>query len=97
MTEDGYEVHFQVNHLSPLLLTLELLSCIVDTAKLSGDCRVIFVSSRLHASGEFKPGNMSAEVDYSRTKFYSNSKLYNVSQILLYCLINNAILDNDCI
>ena len=78
MTEDGYEAMFQVNHLSHLLLTLELLPIILDTASGCGDCRIIFVSSRLHASGSFSPGNMNAETEYSRTEFYSNSKLYNV-------------------
>ena len=54
---------------------------ILDTASGCGDCRVIFVSSRLHASGSFSPGNMNAETEYSRTEFYSNSKLYNVHGI----------------
>ena len=79
MTEDGYEAQFQVNHLSHFLLTLELLPIMLDTASNTGDCRIVFVSSRLHMTGSFTPGNMNAEEDYSRTKFYGNSKLYNVS------------------
>ena len=78
MTEDGYEAHFQINHLSHFLLTLELLPVMLDTAESCKDCRIVTVSSRLHASAEFTPGNMNAEQEYSRTKFYSNSKLYNV-------------------
>ena len=78
MTEDGYEAQFQVNHLSHFLLTLELLPIILDTASECGDCRIVIVSSRLHSSGVFAPGNMNAEQEYIRNKFYSNSKLYNV-------------------
>ena len=81
MTEDGYEAQFQVNHLSHFLLTLELLPVMVDTAATSKDGRVVFVSSRLHARGAFMPGNMNAEVEYSRTRFYGNSKLYNVRDL----------------
>ena len=82
MTEDGYEVQFQVNHLSHFLLTLELLPIMLDTAETAKDVRIVFVSSRLHASGVFVPGNMNAEQEYSRSKFYSNSKLYNVISYL---------------
>lgn len=79
MTEDGYESHFQVNHLSHFLLTLELLPLMVDSAQSSGDGRIVIVSSMLHNSGVFAPGNLNAERSYSRTQFYSNSKLFNVS------------------
>lgn len=79
MTEDGYESHFQVNHLSHFLLTLELLPLMLDSAHSSGDGRIVFVSSMMHSSGEFTPGNLNAERSYSRTKFYSNSKLFMVS------------------
>ena len=79
MTEDGYESHFQVNHLSHFLLTLELLPLMVDSAQLSGDGRIVIVSSMMHSSGVFAPGNLNAERSYSRTQFYSSSKLFNVS------------------
>ena len=78
MTEDGYEAQFQVNHLSHFLLTLELLPLMIETAVTTKDCRIIFVSSRLHTRGSFTPGNMNAEEEYSRMRFYGNSKLYNV-------------------
>ena len=89
MTEDGYEAHFQINHLSHFLLTLELLPILLDTAESCNDCRIVVVSSRLHSSAEFTPGNMNAEQVYSRTKFYSNSKLYNVSdlQVHVQCMV----------
>ena len=81
MTEDDYEAQFQVNHLSHFLLTLELLPIILDTASNCGDCRIVIVSSAAHLSGVFEPGNMNAEVSYSRMGFYNKSKLYNVKNI----------------
>ena len=80
MTEDGYESHFQVNHLSHFLLTLDLLPLMLDSAIVSGDGRIVFVSSRLHTNGQFNPDNINAQQSYSRTTFYSNSKLYNVTK-----------------
>lgn len=77
-TTDGYEMHFQVNHLSHFLMTLELLPLIVETASASRDGRIVLVSSLAHKSGTFDPANMNGEVSYSRFKFYGNSKLYNV-------------------
>ena len=79
MTEDGYESHFQVNHLGHFLLTLELLPIMLDTATSTGDCRIVIVSSRMHFNSEFIPDNMNGEQLYGRISFYSHSKLYNVS------------------
>lgn len=79
MTEDGYEAHFQVNHLGHFLLTLELLPLMLDSAHSSGDGRIVFVSSRLHANGQFTPENLNGQLSYSRTAFYYHSKLYNVT------------------
>eukprot|EP00731_Ephydatia_muelleri_P016736 Em0009g1160a len=77
-TADGYEMHFQVNHLSHFLMTLELLPLITETASVSGDGRIVLVSSLWHNQGTFDPANMNGEVSYGRVKFYGNSKLYNV-------------------
>ena len=79
MTEDGNESHFQVNHLSHFLLTLELLPIMLDTATSTGDCRIVIVSSKACYSGLFVPDNMNGEQSYGRMAFYSHSKLYNVS------------------
>ena len=76
-TADGYEMHFQVNHLSHFLMTLELLPLVTETA-VSGDGRIVLVSSLWHNQGTFDPANMNGEVSYGRVKFYGNSKLYNV-------------------
>ena len=71
---------FQVNHLGHMLLTLELLPLLLDTAASSGDGRIIFVSSMLHFYAQhFDVGKLSPEEqDYSRFAAYNNSKLYNV-------------------
>ena len=79
ITDDGFESHYQVNHLSPFLLTLELLPIILDTAHACGDARVVFVSSVGHTFGTFDPENLNGERTFGATKFYGHSKLYNVS------------------
>ena len=69
----------QVNHLSPFLLTLELLPIILTTASACGDCRIVFVASSGHSMYDWNPANMNAELSQDRLKFYPYSKLYNVS------------------
>eukprot|EP00731_Ephydatia_muelleri_P030503 Em0022g17a len=71
-------MHYQVNHLGPFLLTLELLSVILETAHSHGDVRIVNVSSAAHKFGTLDPSNMNGEVSYSRWSFYGNSKLYNI-------------------
>ena len=79
LTEDGHETQFQVNHLSHLLLTLELLPILMDTASSTGDGRIVIVSSSAHQSGVFDPNNLDGQQLFNRFKFYANSKLFNVS------------------
>ena len=73
----------QVNHLGHFLLTLELLPVMVETAGASGDVRIVFVSSAMHARGVFDPANMNPAdtTGYSMMQAYSNSKLYNVKWV----------------
>ena len=59
--EDGHEIQFQVNHLSHMLLTLELLPIIQDTARSTGDGRIVFISSVAHDSGVFDPDNLEGQ------------------------------------
>ena len=77
-TVDGHEIQFQVNHLSHMLLTLELLPIIRDTARSTGDGRIVFLSSLAHVWGIFEPENLDGQQSYSGMKFYNNSKLFNV-------------------
>jgi NAD(P)-dependent dehydrogenase (short-subunit alcohol dehydrogenase family) len=78
LTEDGFEQHYQVNHLGHFLLTLELVPLLLATAGRTEDCRVVFVASRRHAQGVFDLSNVNGDTSYSRYAFYNNSKLYNV-------------------
>ena len=84
LTEDGYETHFQVNHLSHFLLTLELLPILLDTAHSCGDCRIVIVSSAGHKTAEFDPQNMNGERSHNRLIFSRHSKLYNVCTYDIY-------------
>ena len=81
LTEDGHETHLQVNHLGPLLLTLELLPIIMDTASTTGDGRIVFVGSLGHTSGQFSSNNLEGEIFYNRFQFYFNSKLFTVHML----------------
>ena len=78
ITDDGYELQYQVNHLGPVLLTLELLPIILDTARTCGDVRILFLASSGHAFGVFDPKNMNGEHDFRVLDFQCRSKLYNV-------------------
>ena len=93
ITDDGYESHYQVNHLGPFLLTLELLPIILDTAHACGDARIVMVSSSGHTYSVFDPENMNGERDYGAMKFYCHSKLYNVSHSRKVCLTNIYVLE----
>ena len=72
---------FQVNHLGPTLLTLELLPLLLDTAAASGDGRILFLSSSGHAlAPPFDVDKLDkSEAESKRFKDYNTSKLCNVS------------------
>ena len=78
---DGHEIQFQVNHLSHMLLTLELLPIIRDTAHSTGDGRIVFLSSIGHTWGIFESENLDGQQSYGPMKCYSNSKLFNVIKL----------------
>ena len=70
-----------------MLLTLELLPLLLDTAAESGDGRIMFVSSGAHSSlaPSFDANKMVvSEADYRRHHSYASSKLYNVRDIILW-------------
>ena len=64
-----------------MLLTLELLPVLLDTAAADGDVRIINVSSSAHYLAQpFDPEQLNkSEQEYRRFSGYSNSKLQNVS------------------
>ncbi|RUS16976.1 hypothetical protein BC937DRAFT_90583 [Endogone sp. FLAS-F59071] len=76
MTDDGLENSFQVNHLSPFLLTNLLLPYL----RRSASPRVINVSSVLHFSGNIDFENLQGEKTYKLKglEFYTNTKLMNI-------------------
>ncbi|XP_067002750.1 WW domain-containing oxidoreductase [Anabrus simplex] len=78
-TEDGYELTFQVNHLSHFYLTLLL------EPVLPAGARVVVVSSESHRFANLSVGNLSESVlspcsasQYWSMMAYNNSKLCNV-------------------
>ena len=66
-----------------MLLTLELLPLVLDTAASTGDGRIVFVSSVGHTNAPpFDVTKLSlTEEQYGRMKAYFDSKLYNVSYL----------------
>ena len=78
----------QVNYLSHVLLTLELLPLLLETAATTSDGRIIFLSSAAHTYSSWNPANITSvtEEQYSRTKFYCHSKLYTVWTHIYTCI-----------
>ncbi len=74
LTEDGYEMTWQINHLAPYLLT----SLLLDRLKASKPARVITVASMTHAYARLEYDNLQGEKEYKGTRAYSLAKLGNV-------------------
>ena len=77
LTEDGFETHFQTNHLGHFALTGLLLKTLLAAAQ----PRVVTVSSDMHRVGQIDFEDLQGERNYDRWKAYGNSKLAN----LLFC------------
>ena len=75
-----------------MLLTLELLPLLLDTAAESGDGRIVFVSSSGHYMADpFDANRLNrTEDDYGRLKAYSNTKLYNVRDMFYSWSLSQA-------
>ncbi len=73
-TENGHELTFQVNHLSPYLLTHLLLPLL----KAGAPARVITVASGAHAKGAIVFGDLMHDNDFEPFGAYADSKLANV-------------------
>jgi NAD(P)-dependent dehydrogenase (short-subunit alcohol dehydrogenase family) len=73
-TKQGYELQFGVNHLAHFALTILLFNTLLQ----SDDPRVVTVSSGLHRRGRIHFGDLQGNQKYSRTAYYSQSKLANV-------------------
>lgn len=74
VTEDGYEMTFQVNHLSHFLLTCKLMNKVFA----SPHGNIINVSSIAHRFANLDLNNLQFEKGYSGIKAYANSKLCNL-------------------
>lgn len=74
LTEDGFEMTWQINHLAPYLLTCLLL----DRLKASAPARVVTVASMTHAYARLEYDNLQGEKEYKGTRAYSLAKLGNV-------------------
>ncbi|XP_066583551.1 retinol dehydrogenase 12-like isoform X1 [Prorops nasuta] len=74
LTEDGYEVQFQTNHLGHFLLTLLLL----PKLKASPSSRIVNVSSKVHTFGHIDYEKLNSKRHYSPLGAYARSKLANV-------------------
>jgi len=70
-TEDGHELHFQINYLSHFLLTQLLL----DKLKAAPSARVINVSALAHAAARMNFDDLNFESEYSGREAYGQSKL----------------------
>ena len=74
-TVDGVEETFAVNHLAPMLLTLELM----DLLKASGPARIVTVSSEAHRGARMHWDDLQFRTNrYRSFKAYGQSKLANI-------------------
>jgi retinol dehydrogenase 14 len=74
LTEDGFEMSWQINHLAPYLLTNLLLGRLKDSAP----ARVVTVASMTHAYAKLDYENLQSEKEFKASRAYSLAKLGNV-------------------
>ncbi len=73
MTEDGYELQFQVNHLAVVLMTHGLFPLIKRRRG-----RIITTGSDAHLKADFDPEDLEATKKYHALRSYARTKLYNL-------------------
>ncbi|XP_036358469.1 retinol dehydrogenase 14-like [Octopus sinensis] len=73
-TEDGFETHFQVNHLGHFLLTTLLL----DLLKKSAPSRIVVLSSFMYKDARINFDDINWRDSYNGTEAYKSSKLANL-------------------
>jgi len=71
LTEDGFELTFQVNYLAHFLLTVRLL----DLLRQSAPSRIVIVSSMTHEGAALPLDDLRAERGYNGHRAYAASKL----------------------
>ena len=72
LTDLGVEKTFHANHLSPYLLTAEVLDCLAE------DARVVTTASEAHSGGSLDLDGLMSVGGYSGSSAYARSKLANV-------------------
>ena len=78
LTNDGLEMNFQVNYLSPFLLTNLLLPLLQKSAP----ARIVSVSSALHSKTILDFDNLQGEKNYNGIQAYAFTKLGNIYMTL---------------
>ncbi|MDG4859938.1 SDR family NAD(P)-dependent oxidoreductase [Streptomyces sp. T-3] len=77
-TEDGFEVHFGVNHLGHFALTLALLPALRLAAAASGQARVVCLTSSAHHRSDIDFADPNFRLrPYERMRAYGQSKSAN--------------------
>ena len=71
---DGHELTWQINHLAPVLLTMELLPLL----RANAPARIVNVASIAHARGSINLADPGGERGYDGYAAYAQSKLANV-------------------
>lgn len=74
LTTDGFEIHWRTNYLGTMHLTHLLLPLLRQTGKMTGDARVVNVSSHLHHKGR-NSDLFKCTRPYNSWEAYGNSKL----------------------
>ncbi|WP_424952749.1 SDR family oxidoreductase [Deinococcus sp.] len=77
-TVDGFETTFAFNHLAYFLLTQLLLAPLKAAAGLTGEARVVSVSSSANNLGRMRWDDLQYARGYAAVPVYSQSKLMNV-------------------
>ncbi|KUM37039.1 SDR family NAD(P)-dependent oxidoreductase [Arthrobacter sp. EPSL27] len=73
LTVDGYEKTFQINHLAPFLLTLELMDVLT-----ASNATVINTSSAANGFGKLDVDDLDGATNYSTNRAYGTAKLANI-------------------
>lgn len=72
LSNDGFEMHFAMNHLGHFLLTRLIIDLLKPTA------RIINVSSEAHRAGKLDFNDLQLAKSFGSLKGYANAKLCNV-------------------
>ena len=78
VTDDGFEMSWQINHLAPYLLT----SLLLERIKASTPARIVNVASIAHNQARLDYENLQGEKEFKPYRIYCLSKLGNVISTL---------------